>query len=449
VRQTPSNGPIMRSDATARVAIVGGGFSGTMLAAELARRGISSILFEGAGREGRGTAYSTAEPAHLLNVPALKMSAWADEPDHFARVVEEAGGIAKDFVERRAFGRYLRGILDEAVASGLVELVAARALSARREGDGWRVQVEGRGEITADALALAQGNQPPEPLRGTEQLGGRFINNPWVVESAAAITRVAGNGGDTLIVGTGLTMVDMVLSLDAAGHRGRIVALSRRGQIPRAHADYEPAPVELAEVPLGNVAALWRWLRRRGGQVGWRAAVDALRPHSHAIWKSLDGSERRRFVRHARPWWDVHRHRIAPQVAAQIARMVCEGRLEIVAGRIGAMCEVADGVEVEILRRGRASSESRTVAVGFNCTGPLGAITRTRDPLLAQMLGDGLIAADEMGMGLAVDEGSRAGGKLWALGPLTKGAYWEIVAVPDIREQAAAVAADIATELEQ
>ena len=221
-------------------------------------------------------------------------------------------------------------------------------------------------------------------MRGTEQLGGRFINNPWVAESAAAIARVAESGGDALIVGTGLTMVDMVLSLDAAGHRGRIVALSRRGQIPRAHADFEPAPVELDEVPLGNVGALWRWLRRRAGAVGWRAAVDSLRPHSHAIWQSLDAGERRRFVRHARPWWDVHRHRIAPQVAAQIADMVGEGRLEIVAGRIGAMREVEGGIEVEILRRGRPSTslgtsgkggEVRTFAVAFNCTGPLGAIS--------------------------------------------------------------------------
>ena len=255
-------------------------------------------------------------------------------------MVEAAGGTGKDFAERRVFGRYLRGILDEAVASGLVEVVEARALSARREGEAGGSKSRGGGEVMAGALALAQGNQPPEPLRGTEQLGACFVNNPWVAESATAIARVADSDGDALIVGTGLTMVDMVLSLDAAGHRGRIVALSRRGQIPRAHADFEPAPVELDAVPLGNVAALWRWLRRRAGEVGWRAAVDSLRPHSHAIWKALDAGERRRFVRHARPWWDVHRHRIAPQVAAQIADMVGEGRLEIVAGRIGAMREV-------------------------------------------------------------------------------------------------------------
>ena len=431
------------------VAIVGAGFSGTMLAAELARRGITSVLFEGAGREGRGTAFSTTEPAHLLNVPAAKMSASADDPEHFQRVVEAAGGTGKDFAERRAFGRYLRGILDEAAASGLVKVVQARALSARREGTGWRIAVEGGGEDAANMLALAHGNQPPEPLRGTEELGSRFINNPWIAESAKAIARVADSNGDVLIVGTGLTMVDMVLSLDAAGHRGRIVALSRRGQIPRSHADFEPAPIELEELPLSNVGALWRWQRRRAGEVGWRAAVDSWRPHSHAIWRSLDAGERRRFLRHARPWWDVHRHRIAPQVAAQIAGMVGEGRLEVVAGRIGSTCDIDGGIEVEIARRGRPTGDVRTFAAMFNCTGPLGAVGRTRDPLLKQMLDERLVAADEMGMGLAVDDGSRAGERVWALGPLTKGAYWEIVAVPDIREQAAAVAEAIAMELDQ
>jgi len=439
----------MKFDRRTAVAIVGAGFSGTMLAAELARLGVSSVLFEGMAREGRGTAYSTIEPAHLLNVPAAKMSAWSGDPEHFQRVVEATGGTGKDFAERRAFGRYLRGILGEAAASGLVEVVQARALSARHEGTAWRIHVEGGGEVVADVLVLAQGNQPPEPLRGTEQLGACFVNNPWVAESAAAIAQVADSGGDALIIGTGLTMVDMVLSLDAAGHRGRIVALSRRGQIPRAHADFEPAPVELDAIPLGNVRALWRWQRRRAGDVGWRAAVDSWRPHSHAIWRSLNVGERRRFVRHARPWWDVHRHRIAPQVAKQVADMVGEGRLEIVAGRIVSMRDAEGGLEVEISRRGHPSREVQTFAAAFNCTGPLGAIKRTRDPLLQQMLDDGLISADEMGMGLAVDDGSRAGDKLWALGPLTKGAYWEIVAVPDIREQAAAVAEDIAAELEQ
>ena len=191
---------------------------------------------------------------------------------------------------------------------------------------------------------------------------------------------------------------------------------------------------------------LWRWLRRRATAVGFRAAVDALRPHSHAIWQSLPPPEQRRFLRHARPWWDVHRHRIAPPVAERLKQMIAQGRLEIVAGRLRSLEEVSGSMRATIARRGGATVE-RTVGFAFNCTGPLGDIRRTADPLLKELLHEGSVTPDAIGMSLQVDERSRAGERVWALGPLTKGRYWEIIAVPDISGQAAAVADDIAMEL--
>ncbi|MEO5613117.1 MAG: FAD/NAD(P)-binding protein, partial [Sphingomicrobium sp.] len=353
-------------------------------------------------------------------------------------------------------GRYLREVLDEAVASGHVEIVPSAAVHAAPNKDDWQIDLEGGETVTTAALVLAIGNQPPEPLAMAAGLGGRFVNNPWSEDAKAAVREAAASAGDVLLVGTGLTMIDVVQSLNAAGHRGRIVALSRRGQIPKAHADFEAEPVKASEVPHGNVLTLWRWLRRRSGEVGWRVAVDSLRPHSHALWQSLSVEQQRRFLRHARPWWDVHRHRIAPEVARQVHDLVAQGRLEIVAGRIGAIRDVDGGLEVEIRRRGGVQSfdQLRTnglsrFAFAINCTGPLGAIERTADPLLRGLLDDGLVAPDQLGIGLEVDQHSRVGERLWALGPLTKGRYWEIVAVPDIRGQAAAVADDIAKELKQ
>ncbi|MCY7398392.1 MAG: FAD-dependent oxidoreductase [Sphingomonas bacterium] len=456
----------MKSDvAEADVMIVGGGFSGTMMAAQLARRGLKVVLVEGGGRAGQGTAYSTRAAVDLLNVPAAKMSAWPDRPDDFVA----AGHAAGAFAPRRDFGVYLRSILDLAVAEGVV-LVAASAVSAVRSSK-WRVTLDDGLEYSARALVLAQGNQPPEPMRVGEGIDpALFINNPWGDEARAAIARVAREDGDVLILGTGLTMVDQVLSLDAAGHRGKIVALSRRGQMPRGHAAHDLVPVELADVPQNNVLALWRWLRRRSAMVGWRGAVDSLRPHAQALWRGLSDGEQRRFLRHARPYWDVHRHRIAPQVAEQLQAMIAEGRLEVAAGRVRAVRALAtlrdvpstgsvvrqderDVLMVEIARRGDRSSlgpsrerEVRFAAV-FNCTGPLGAMGRTRDGLLRQMIEAKLVAVDRLGMGLAVDGASRAGERVWALGPLTKGAFWEIVAVPDIRHQVAQVADQIAKEL--
>jgi uncharacterized NAD(P)/FAD-binding protein YdhS len=243
-------------------------------------------------------------------------------------------------------------------------------------------------------------------------------------------------------------MVDTVLSLASAGHKGRITALSRRGLIPRAHVHppATPAPVSVADVPVGNVIALWRWLRTRSATQGFRASVDALRPHSHAIWRQLPEGERRRFMRHARAWWDVHRHRIAPQVAEQLRALTEAGRLEVTAGRVRRMVESNGELQVAITTRDGLESV-RSFGVAFNCTGPLGDIRRTSDQLLRSLLDRGEVRTDDFALDLHVDDRSRAGENLWALGPLTKGMYWEIVAVPDIRHQAEAVALDIHKEL--
>ena len=375
------------------------------------------------------------------------MSAWAGEPDHFAKAFEQAGGDRRGFAQRRLFARYLRGILNDAVGGGCTQVIEATAVSGRREGEDWRIGFEDGSSIEARALVLATGNQEPEGLSAFSRAGSRFIRNPWGSEAQTAVAKLASDGGSALLVGTGLTMVDLVLSLDSAGSQGRIVALSRRGLAPRAHADFDPAPVDEREVPKGSVRALWRWLRRRGAEVGWRAAIDSLRPHSQALWQSLGPQEQRRFIRHARPWWDVHRHRIAPEVAATVARLVGEGRLEIVAGRVVSAREVTEGLEVEIRRRRSGNLETTRFAYAFNCTGPLHSIEGSRDPLLRSLLDGGQVRPDHLGIGLDVDGESRAGERLWALGPLTKGRYWEIIAVPDIRDQAAAVADDIAREL--
>ena len=439
----------MKFDRSLPVAIVGGGFSGTMVAAQLARRGFDSVLIEKAGRAGQGIAYSTREPAHVLNVRAEVMSAWAEDLEHFSRVAEDAGGTRKDFVQRRQFGQYLKQQLAEAVDSGRVRVVEREAIEARPSDAGWTVAVDGGELIQASGLVLAIGNQPPEPMpfgRGNP----RVIDNPWGAEALAAVEDLAASNQDIMLVGTGLTMVDAVLSLEAAGHRGRIVALSRRGLIPRGHVnDMVPAPVEADHVPGANVRSLWRWLRKRGAEVGWRSAVDSLRPHTHWIWTGLPLEQKKRFSRHARPWWDVHRHRIAPEVSQQLLGLIQQGRLEIVAGRIQSVDQQGSALQVTYRRRGSDRISEGRFAYMLNCTGPLGAISRTKDPMLSQMLADGLIKPDDLGIALDVDDRSRVVGSdhAWAMGPMTKGRYWEIIAVPDIRGQAAQVAEDIAAEL--
>ncbi|MFL6846350.1 MAG: FAD/NAD(P)-binding protein [Allosphingosinicella sp.] len=409
-----------------RVGIVGAGYSGTIAAVEIARSapGAEIFLIEKSGAFAAGAAYSTTSPRHLLNVRARNMSALAGDPGHFARWAETEGFHADDYVPRRDYRRYLADLLDSTPG---VKRVTGEAVAA--EPDGLRLA---SGELLAcDSIVLAGGNFPS---RLPAAFGPDAVNDPWGPDGAAAVARAAEGGGDLLLVGTGLTMVDLALSLEEAGFRGRMTATSRRGLVPRPHVVPAAPPLERPLPPrLGELA---REIRAREP---WRASVDGLRPHSFDLWRGLSESEQRRFMRHARPWWDVHRHRIAPRVAARIAAMREEGRLEIVAGRVARI----EAGEVTISRRGGGELR-RLFAAVINCTGPEGDIRRVEDPLIRSLLASGRARPDRLGLGLEVDEDSRVAGPaspaLYALGPLTKGAFWEIVAVPDIRGQAAGVA---------
>lgn len=436
-----------RDQQEAQVAIIGAGFSGTMAAVQLARRGIGAVLIGRPPQAGKGVAYSTEDPAHLLNIPAAKMSAWPDEPDDFVAAIAEEGFGPEDYVPRLLFGRYLRKILD----ASPVTLIEGEARAVEQTGGRWIVRLGDGRKIETPALVLAPGNQPPDTLRFAKDLPERlFASDPWGATGRAAIGEAVASGGDVLVVGSGLSMVDVALSLDAAGHRGKLVAVSRRGQVPRVSFPLHSEVPSSDAAPSGSLAALWRWVRERSREIDWRDAVDSVRPRTHELWQSLSESDQRRFMRHARPWWDVHRHRVAPQVGATVERMIKSGRMEVLAGRIQSLREVDSGLEAVIRRRGEPEADPpRLIAVGINCTGPLHAIAHSRDGVLRSLLDRGLAVPDRLGIGLAVDDQVRVIGaeRLWAMGSLGKARYWEIIAVPDIRVQAEQVAESIAREL--
>ena len=426
-----------------RVAIIGGGFSGTLLAINLLRHGEARIiLIERRGdRLGRGLAFGAAQDSHLLNVRAANMSALPDEPGHFAAwLKEQAAGEGASFATRRTYGLYLRALLEAAAASAgeRLRLIDAEAVDIRLLPQEAAVRLRSGETVSADIAVIAPGNLPPHDLPAFVGLDRPvYINDPWAADIAAGL----GADDVLLLLGSGLTAVDCALSLDSAGYKGRIIALSRRGLAPQAHA---PAPPYVArrERPAGPVSALVRSVRDRAAEIGWRNAVDELRPFTPDMWRAASASERSRFLRHLRPYWDVHRHRIAPAVAERLDGLRAQGRLEVRAAKVATATPDADGLLIGLRARGAAASETLKVARVVNCTGPLGDLRRVSDPLLRNLYDRGDIRPDQLAIGIDVDRQCRAiaahgdaQARLHVVGPMTRGAHWEIVAVPDIRRQ--------------
>jgi uncharacterized NAD(P)/FAD-binding protein YdhS len=424
-----------------RVAIIGAGFSGTLLALHLTRLGCRVLLIERRDRFAAGAAYSTPDICHLLNVRAGNMSAFPDEPSHFAVWLSRRGeGDAETFAPRLSYGAYLAELLEQ--AGEAIMRIEGEVISLAENAEGVRLEISGE-ELAADVAVLAAGNLPPQPpkvVRDAKLPAERFLNDPWGEGAAAELDRVADLEGDILLLGSGLTAVDMALSLRARGYNGRLTVMSRRGLVPRPHESFAPALLD--QQPEGGLLDLARATRKRAAQVGWRASVDALRPFTVAFWQRLTLRERRAFLRHLRPWWDVHRHRIAPQIASSFRN----SNSEVLAGRIRSVRNDEGTVELCIGLRG-GDEIRRQVAAIVNCTGPAGDIRRTPDLLVAALLKNGIASSDALGLGLAVDDSCRLAGseRMYAVGPLTKGMFWEMVAVPDIRSQVREVAARIAS----
>lgn len=428
--------------ATEPVLIIGGGFSGTLLAINLVRMGASVILFERNEQAlAKGLAFGTRRPEHLLNVRASNMSAFPDDAGHFLRWMGfSVGEQANRFVPRLAYGQYLRELLIKTLGSTRGRLIIRpdHVVDTLETARGVEVQLANGARVPGRAAVLALGNFPPRLPAVLAGLPPPLAQaDPWGQAALDGLQR----DDPVLLVGTGLTAVDVILTLDRAGHRGPITALSRRGLAPRQHLEAGP-DFEAVPLPAARGSALIRAVRARAEHVGWRAAIDELRPHTHTLWRLHSPEAQARFLRHARAWWDVHRHRLAPAVAARLDAMQQSGQLRFVAGRIVEARAAADHAAVRWAARGSGAIETISAARVINCTGTEGDIGEARQPLLQALLQRGAIRPDAHRLGLDVDPLWRlcdhAGvpaSRLFAVGPLTKGIAWEMIAVPDIRRQ--------------
>ena len=434
------------------VAVIGGGFSGLMTALHVLAdaSGPSVLLLEKCGTFGRGAAYSAPNPDHRLNVRAGNMSAWPDRPDHFVewlkktRSSEEAREL---FASRGEYGRYLQEQLAGAIRGGAVGRLTLAPYEAARvtpEGGGWRVETAVGRVYHVDAVVLAIGAGSPAPLPGLDEAATsstRYGADPW---SLRLPSKPLGEA-PILIAGAGLTMVDMVLDLAAKIPDASFLALSRRGLWPLEHAEAASPALPPPPDP-GGPAEILLWLKRQAKSVGWRTAVDAIRPVTQTLWSSWSLKERARFLRHARPYWDVHRHRLAPEVARRLNALRAEGRLSLLRGRLIKAAPVEDGLDIWWRPRGDHSLRNLKVGLLVNCTGLSSPLSKGGG-LLADLAKQGLVRHDALGLGLDADRSGRLiGGAgeitpgLFGIGPSIRGVLWEIIAVPDIRNQAPQVA---------
>lgn len=453
------------------VAIVGCGASGLLVAVQLMRQAQGPLEIRLYGRDpfpGRGVAYGTTWPGHLLNVPAGNMSALPDDPAHLLRwlTAPRADGAAplptateRTFTPRPLYGSYLADLLREAEAAAprgvrLNRRVARvdRLLRAPSGGGRWRIQSDDDEVFDADAVVLAVGVPPPAPLPGARHFGPtlRHTPDPWRVGALERLPRA----GPLLVVGSGLTMVDVVLWLAAHSHRGPFHALSRHGRLPRWHR-FAPAWSDAREVALAsppNVLAALRALRREAESAGVDAeqTVDGLRAVTPLLWRRLPPAEQRRFIRHLRPHWDRLRHRVAREIGDRVEQLLREGRLHLHAGRMIGADAVDDQVEVRWRARGSERIESLRVVHVVNCTGLDPDLNRTADPLVHGLLLSGVIAPGAGGVGFAtnddgelLDPSGRPASGLFTLGPPRRGDLFESIAMPEVRVQAAQVAARI------
>jgi uncharacterized NAD(P)/FAD-binding protein YdhS len=445
-----------------KAGIIGGGFTGAALAFQLARRalpGLDITVYEPRPMLGAGLAYGTDDPAHRLNARAQRMSMLPENATHFCDWIRDTEACRDDdaavledgriFPRRAIYRRYVADQLAPLLASGAVRHVTTTVTTLTQDGDGWRIGLADGTAEAADIVVLATGHAPPAaPARLASVFGAhdKFIADPTVPD----VTRKIAAQDRVLIVGTGLTMADIVASLHLRGHAGPITAISRRGQSPRGHAaaerpmfgDFEMRPARSALELLAQVRATL--LAAKHAETNWQSVFDALRCQAQPVWRQLPEPEKRRVLRHLRPFWDVHRHRLPPQVAAALARRVSTGGLTIRAASIAGAALTDGKMDVSLRPRGTRRAVAETFDAIFVTTGPGPADGKD---LIARLIAAGTISADPMGQGLECNRHSQAltsqgaaHRRLLIAGPPARAYFGELMSVPEIAVQVEEIA---------
>jgi uncharacterized NAD(P)/FAD-binding protein YdhS len=458
------------------VVIVGAGYSGALTAVHLlrhaSRAGLRIVLVERRSRFARGLAYQTWDDNLLLNVPAGNMSALPDAPGHFVdylRTIDPAFN-AGSFISRRIYGDYLEHTLnaaEQAAGNCTLQRQQAEVRSVHPEPgiNGFRVALADGSSLSAHQVVMALGHFPPrDPDAASEFFRSHdYIANPWDFD---AINR-ADAARPAAILGAGHTAIDVLFRLTSNSDARKVFLISRRGLLPHGHrftpkppAAHVQQPTYLRDIP-NTLRALVRAVRREAQtriRIGedWRDVVNELRPHTPGIWHRLPTAEKRKFLRRVVPYWDIHRHRLAPVAAMRLAHMLRSRQVECIAGRVQSYEALPQGTLLRIRETGNGKMRELNVGTVVNCTGPNFDITTTNLPLIAQLRDDGLIQQDELRLGLEIDSRYQVIGRagqsipgLFYIGPMLKARHWEAIAIPELRGHAAQLGQLVAANCSQ
>jgi uncharacterized NAD(P)/FAD-binding protein YdhS len=454
---------------TQRVAIVGGGAAGALAAVHLLREyredcPLQIDLIDRTGTFGAGVAYGTTDPLHLLNVPAVRMGAIHGRPEHFHEWLAERGEpVAEEaFMSRGLYATYIRDLLTRA------ERDAADARLRRHAGEVTAI-VEHHGAAAAPLeLTLADGERIEadrailalgplgggDPIRVPAELkaSGVYVADPW---AAGALEELRG-AGEVLVVGTGLSMVDVALTLSEGGEGPRVHAVSRHGLVPRRHRRtltnlrrfHIPTESGRIEPIVDAVFAQVCRVAQQGDD--WRDVIDSMRPGTPALWQALDLAEKERFLAEFQRLWDVHRFRMAPEVADRFEALQAAGRIVTESSAIVSLEPHGDRVRVFLRKPGATELDQVEVDRVVNCSGAGTDLRRQAPPLLEGLLAAGLARPDALGLGLDVDghgallgAGGEPSERLFAIGALRKGVEWEAIGITEIRDHSGAIARKI------
>jgi len=458
------------------IAIVGAGLSGTLVAVNLLRSQqliqprhwvtTRIVLIERSAQMARGKAYAKREHPYLLNVPAGRMSAHPSFPLDFLAFAQQRtpGATAHDFLPRALYGDYLETTLLDAEVSAQPHVHFERrrgeVCALNPHGSGNRLQFSDEQTLDADEVVLALGNPPATELPGTEDLAPEhYIADPW----AQPLTFQRGE--TVLLVGNSLTMADMAIAA-ATSTQGQIVihTISRHGLVPSSqtqfsHIGCKGDSASLLRAASFSALTLFRRARElvaetelRGGD--WREAITFIRNIAPAIWQRLPAREKRRLLRHVRPYWDVHRHRLPSQTLAKLTHLRQRQRLHVHAGRL--LDFEPEGSTVRVTWRTRGGAKARTLLVDrvVNCTGPDYNVRRSREPLMRSLLTQGLVMPDAQGLGVRTGEygaligaNGRAAANLFYVGPMLRADHWEATAAQELRGHAERLAGYLSTQV--